>query len=160
MGETVETGGWRTTGMKEALQAALTIVQPLIELLVTIAAPIALAWITSKLATFFNIQSDEKKAQLEGFLRDALHKAAENALTYGMTKYGLRGVVTSNMSESILDLTRKANQGDAPSKELLRKVMDSALDEYLIPKMPETINKLGASPEDLANIILSKVGKV
>lgn len=143
--------------MKEMLLSLLTILRPLLEVFVTVVAPTLVTWLAYRLVSLLKITDDKQKAQVEATLRDALHESAKNALLYAMTQFGLRGSGGTNMSESLMELTRKAGAGDAASQVKLEGLIDMAVNSYLIPKMPDTIKKLKATPEGLADIVVSKV---
>lgn len=146
--------------MKDALITALTILRPLLEVLITTVGPIFVTWLAYRMTTMLNLKNEAQKAAVEEQTREALHRAAENALLYAMTKFGLKGADGTNLSENLLDVVRKAGRNDQVASAKLESVIDSAVNEYLIPKMPDAIRKLKASETDLADIVLSKVAKV
>jgi hypothetical protein len=145
--------------MKELLLSLLPILRPLLEVFITVVAPTMVTWLAYRLVSLLKITDDKQKAEVEATLRDALHESAKNALLYAMTQFGLSGSGT-NMSQSVMELSRKAGAGDAAAQVKLEGLVDMAVNNYLIPKMPETIKKLKATPEGLADIVISKVPAV
>ena len=146
--------------MNQTLTTALSILQPLIEIIISIVGPVIVVWLSTRLANLLRVQDEQKKLEIETTLRDALHKAAENALKFAMTKYGMTGIVpTSNMSQSITQLALEATRDNMAANKF-NAIIETAVQEYLIPKMPETIDRLKATELDLANIVSSKVATV
>lgn len=146
--------------MKEMLLSLLTILRPMLEVFISIVAPALIPWLAYRVVSLLKINDDKKKAEVEELLRNALHESARNALLYAMTQFGMHGATSTNMSQSIMELSRKAGAGEADAQVKLESLIDSAVNDYLIPKMPDTIKKLKATPEGLADIVMSKVPTV
>jgi hypothetical protein len=121
----------------EILKEILTVTRPLLELLVTTVGPVLVGYIALRITKTLNITDDKQKAEFEGRLRDALHAAALNGLRYALQKAG----------QKLIDPgTGRVN------KEVLTMAMD-----YVHEKNPETIKALKVKPQDIVDIILTKI---
>lgn len=145
--------------MNEYLITILVILRPALEVFLSIVVPILVTWLVAQAIRFLGIKNEDQKIKVEADLRNALHAAAQNALLFAMTKYGLK-VGSLNMSESVKNLAQKAAIGDPAASELMGKVLNEAVEYYLKPKMSDSIAKLKASHQDLEDIVLSKVPSV
>lgn len=147
--------------MNEATQGintAIEVVWPLIQLLVTVFGPVLVAMLAAKVGSFLDIKNEDQKVALEQKIRFALHEAAENALTYAMARYGFK--LGGEFQESLSQLARNASLGNAEAVTKMEDVLHAAVEDYLKPKMPDAISKLGASDNDLTDIVLAKIPKV
>lgn len=148
--------------MNQASQDIATIadiMRPVVELIITVFGPILVTWLAAKLAVMLDLKNEDQKVAIEQKVRFALHEAAENALAFAMAKFGFK-LGSNNLSESLSHMARSAALGEENAIRKIEDVVHSAVEEYLKPKMPDAINKLGASDTDLADIVLAKIPKV
>lgn len=127
----------------QTLMNIIGVTRPLIELVVSIAGPVIVTWLSLKLATVLNIKADKDKTDLESSLRDALHASATNAITYASKQLGV-------------DLSAdKTTAGWQPSVTTAQVIQTAA--DYVKDKNPETLTKLNVSDSQLKDILLTKV---
>jgi hypothetical protein len=112
------------------LNSALSITRPIIELAVTLFAPILIGWLSVKLAAVLNIKEEKDKVALERSLRDALHASALNALSFALQRAGVNASTAALLKEAV---------------------------GYVKDKNPEALTKLGVDDLQLREIIMSKL---
>lgn len=122
------------------------VTRPLIELVVSIAGPVIVTWLSIKLATVLNVKADKDKTELETRLRDALHISATNAIDYASKTLGV---------DLLANKTLVAGTG-IPAGVTTAQVIQTAAD-YVKDKNPETLTKLNVSDSQLKDILLTKV---
>lgn len=110
-----------------------TILRPLVEVFVSIAGPAFVTWLTIRLTALIKTTDANKRLEIEGQLRDALHQSAFNALKYAASRAGVP--FTGTFAPGVL-------------KQAIQYVKD---------KNPQTLTDLGVSDDALSDIIHSKV---
>lgn len=145
--------------MNELLITILVILRPALEVFLSVAVPALVTVLAAQAIRFLGIKSEDQKIKVEADLRNALHEAAQNALLFAMTKYGIKSG-GNNATIDIGWIASKAGSGDPGASELMGKVLNEAVEYYLMPKMPDSITKLKATRQDLEDIVLSKIPRV
>lgn len=149
--------------MKELLLSILPVLRPLLETIITILGPVLVTWVTVRIVSLLKINDEQKKIEVEAKIRDSLHEAARNALLFAMTKYGVQGNSSTVLSKTIMQLVRQSSASDGVDDEARRlattkldSIIATAVNDYLVPKMPDAISKLKVTADGLADIVLSK----
>lgn len=125
--------------MNEIIKALWDVIYPIFQLLVITVGPILVGWIATRFASLLKISDEKARAEFEEKLRDALHKAAENALKL---------------------ITARVIASGATNAEALRQILDVNRDklvEYVASKNPEAVKYFNLSPHGILDIITSKV---
>lgn len=136
--------------MKQLLLELGAVVWPLISLFITLVGAAIVPFLAGRLIKRLGIENADKKAEVEAKLREALHQSGQNALMFALSKAGYASPL------SVSNLVHNAPL-DPKVKAKLDAVVQSAVKDYLIPKMPGTIKKTKASETDLEDIVISKL---
>ncbi|MCM2291077.1 hypothetical protein NAC44_01880 [Allorhizobium sp. BGMRC 0089] len=107
------------------------ILPPILDLAVTVLASGG-AWLAARLVRLTGVDTEARRLEVEGKLREALHSAAENGLRFALTKAGM-----PTIAEPTADI-----------------IADALF--YVTDKNPDTIRKLGVSGNILEDIIRAK----
>jgi hypothetical protein len=107
------------------------ILPPILDLAVTVLATGG-AWLVGRLIRLTGVDTEAKRLDVEGKLREALHFAAENGLRFALTRAGMPAIAQ-------------------PTADIIADAMF-----YVMNKNPETLDKLGVSISGLEDIIHAK----
>jgi hypothetical protein len=135
------------------------IVRPFLEIFLSVFVPLIVGALAVRLNGYIGYKTEDERLKGEEALRLRLHEAAENALTFAMTKLGYR-LSTPEMESGLLTDLREAKNGSTEALIRVNSIYEAAVQDYLKPKMADTIKKLGASDQDLEDIVVSKVARV
>lgn len=135
------------------------IVRPFLEIFLSVFVPLLVGALAVKLNGFISYKTEGERLKGEETLRERIHQASENAIMFALAKFGYRTSIGGEPSLFLMELER-AKRGNTEALIKVQSVYDAAVHDYLKPKMADTIKKLGASDQDLEDIVVSKVPRV
>ncbi|NMG39872.1 hypothetical protein GRZ55_11520 [Chelativorans sp. ZYF759] len=116
--------------MNEFLWDLWLILQPIVLLFVSTVGPVLVAWLAYRLTQVLKIEDEAARRDIEAKLRDALHQSAMNAAKVALARLG----------------------PDAKTAELVSEAIS-----YVQAKNSEAVKSFGLGPNELTDIVLSKV---
>lgn len=145
----------------ETFNAVYKILEPLILAIVSIVGPIIVAWLSTLLARFLKVKNEQKELEIEGQLRDALHKSIENGISFGASRLG---IPTAMIPILIKQAATVSKDGTGTTLQAANATLESlvsiAVNDYVTSKNPDTIEKLNISKDAIRDIVLAKLQKL